>query len=32
MSQRKRLRNRRVHTLFDFEVMGMKFTDAGLNK
>jgi hypothetical protein len=26
MSKRERLRNRRAHTLFDFEAMGMRFT------
>jgi hypothetical protein len=26
MSERERLRDRRAHTLFDFEAMGMKFT------
>lgn len=26
MSERERLRNRRAHTLFDFEAMGMRFT------
>jgi hypothetical protein len=26
MSERERLQNRRTHTVFDFEAMGMKFT------
>jgi hypothetical protein len=28
MSERERLRNRRAHTLFDFEAMGMRFTGS----
>jgi hypothetical protein len=31
MSERKRLSNRRVHEIFDFEAMGLRFT-AGIGR